>query len=71
MVDITYNLAKCKEETGMDFFEAVPRFYEHINEDLLPFVPFTMEQVGEHFEDIYNNLVDIINNKENKREAIN
>lgn len=64
-------IAKFKEETGMDFFEAVPRFYEYIDEVLLPFVPFTEEQIWEHFEEVYNNLLSIINDRANRRETIN
>ena len=62
---------KFKEETGMDFFEAVPRFYEYIPEKLLPFVPFTEEQIGNCFEQVYNSLLSIINDKANRRESIN
>jgi len=71
MDDITYKLTKFKEETGMDFFEAVPRFYEYIPENLLPFVPFTEEQIGNCFEQVYNSLLSIINDKANRRESIN
>jgi len=64
-------IAEFKEQTGMDFFEAIPRFYDYINEDLLPFVPFTMEQVGDCFDQVYNNLLYIVNNRDNKRDVIN
>lgn len=60
-----------KEETGMDFFEAVPRFYEYIDEKLLPFVPFTEEQIGNCFKEVYDNLIDIVKNKANRRDTIN
>ena len=63
-------ITKFKEETGMEFFDAVPRFYEYMPEDLLPFVPFTEDQIGEKFEDVYNALVSIVNDKANRREAI-
>ncbi len=62
---------KFKEETGMDFFEAIPRFYEYIPESLLPFVPFTEEQIGNCFEQVYNSLLSIVKDKANRREAIN
>jgi hypothetical protein len=71
MDDITYKLTKFKEETGMDFFDAVPRFYEYIPEELLPFVPFTEEQIGNCFEQVYNSLLSIINDRANRRETIN
>ena len=64
-------LTTFKEETGMDFFEAVPRFYEYIPEELLPFVPFTEEQIGNCFEQVYNSLLSIIKDKANRRESIN
>ena len=63
-------ITKFKEETGMDFFEAIPRFYEYIPEELLPFVPFTEEQIGNCFEQVYNSLLSIVNNKANRRETI-
>ena len=70
MNDVAAKIAKFKEETGMDFFEAVPRFYEYIDEALLPFVPFTEEQVGNCFDQVYTNLLSIVNDKANRREAI-
>ena len=65
-------LTKFKEETGMEFFDAVPRFYEYFPENILPFVPFTEEQVTDEnsFKIVYDALLSIVTDKANKREAI-
>lgn len=65
-------LTKFKEETGMEFFDAVPRFYEYFPENILPFVPFTEEQITDEnsFKIVYDALLAIVTDKANKREAI-
>lgn len=65
-------LTKFKEETGMEFFDAVPRFYEYFPENILPFVPFTEEQVTDEnsFKIVYDALLTIVTDKANKRETI-
>ena len=65
-------LTKFKEETGMEFFDAVPRFYEYIPENILPFVPFTEEQITDEnsFKIVYDTLLGIVTDKANRREAI-
>lgn len=61
-------------ETGIDFFDAVRRFYEYIEEDLLSYVPFNEEQLEncpmEQLKELVKNLKDIINNRLHRREAI-
>ena len=73
MDDITYKLTKFKEETGMEFFDAVPRFYEYLPENILSFVPFTKEQITDKnsFRIVYDALLAVIKDKANRREAIN
>lgn len=65
-------IAKFKEETGMEFFDAVPRFYEYLPETVLSFVPFTEEQVTDEnsFRIVYDALLAVINDRANRREAI-
>lgn len=66
-------IEKFKNETGMDFFEAILRFYSDINEELLSYIPFTIEQLENcnwHFNDVYNELISIVNDKAKRRETI-
>ena len=65
-------LAKFKEETGMDFFDAVPRFYEYLPENLLSFVPFTEEQITDEnsFKLVYDALLSIVKDRANRRNVI-
>lgn len=65
-------ILKFKEETGMEFFDAVPRFYEYLPENLLSFVPFTEEQITDEnsFRVVYDALLAVVNDRANRREAI-
>lgn len=67
-------IQKFNQETWIDFFEAIRRFYEYIDEDLLEFVPFSEEQLAdcweENLEKISKRLVQIINSRLHRREAI-
>lgn len=65
-------ILKFKEETWMDFFDAVPRFYEYLDEKVLPFVPFTEAQITDEnsFRIVYDNLLAVVRDRANRREAI-
>ena len=56
----------------MEFFDAVPRFYEYLPENLLSFVPFTEEQITDEnsFRVVYDALLAVVNDRANRREAI-
>lgn len=57
MEELKQLVQQFNQDTWLDFYDAVKRFYECIDEDLLQFVPFTEEQL----EDCWvNNLKDII-----------
>ena len=56
----------------MDFFDAVPRFYEYLDEKVLPFVPFTEAQITDEnsFRIVYDNLLAVVRDRANHRETI-
>ena len=47
MEELLHLVTKFNEDTWLDFYDAVRRFYEYIDEDLLSSVPFTEEQLKE------------------------
>ena len=69
---IQKKLVSFKEETGMEFFDAVPRFYEYLPETVLSFVPFTEEQItdGNSFKLVYDALLAVVNDRANRRNVI-
>lgn len=61
-------------ETWMDFFAAIRKFYDYIDEDLLSVLPFTPEQIDECWEEnlkkIIKNLTKIMKERLHRRDAI-
>lgn len=49
-----------KNNHNIDFFEAIIKLYEYIDETLLPFVPFKMEDINGVPEDKFNELYNFI-----------
>lgn len=59
-------LEKFKEKNNIDFFEAIIKLYEYIDETLLPFVPFKEEDISNIPEDKFKEIYDFINENANK-----
>lgn len=61
------------QDTWLDFYDAVKRFYECINEELLSYVPFTEEQLEDCWEDNLKKIIEILtkaSQSSHRREAI-
>lgn len=74
MEELLQLVQKFNEETWLDFYDAVKRFYECIDEDLLQFVPFTEEQLEDCWVDNLKEIIKILTKaskeKVHRREAI-
>ena len=74
MEELKQLIQSFNEETWLDFYDAIKRFYECIDEDLLSSVPFTEDQLEECWEDNLKKIIEILTrvSKErlHRREAI-
>lgn len=74
MEELLQLVTKFNEDTWLDFYDAVRRFYEYIDEDLLSSVPFTEEQLKDcsksNLEDIIKILTKVAKDRLHRREAI-
>lgn len=54
-------IAKFKEEHNIDFFDAIVKLYDYIDETLLPFVPFKVEDIETIWHDKFIEVFNFIN----------
>lgn len=55
------------QDTWLDFYDAVKRFYECIDEDLLSYVPFTEEQLEDCWKDNLKKIIEILTKASKER----